>query len=705
MFFRNGSYYGEQIKVLEFTHPEVFRRFSMGGWVIQENPGWFIAVSGDMKVEQTIQRVGKGPGGHYVVGQTRKAAAVAEFELLFHEVGNIVAALNLLTSNQSLQHTESHIPRSLNPSRRIDINQHVAKLLDFVKARKNPYSITPGAYIPLNHWLTGIKVNEAVAQHLLKVTENGERVYKDYRQERIVEKLKKISARIPRRNLPQFGSLPQKDCTTIEEKQELSAKAIAKAQKNMEILCERGMELKSIISHDLFSISPLFEGDLPAKTDKYKLVAEIEKLLDLTIWSRDTILPTHVVVDFMSKVRMMPMAEYDSIGNLLGVLIKAAVTISKRIQYVHFSHDSYIELSLKEGERLRRYNPGDGIEMIGMNLDSPLPQQVEKFWACDKNKQNLQLLLRQILPNHTRQGQTELISSSMVIEGELYPAVTSSGEEIPELLSWIEEGEPHCIPHIDWAVHVKKAQRVIVLSNDADMFALLIYYMPYFKSVGVKEVWQQYGVGDNRRMLPIHQVLTVLGEVKCKAILKAHILTGEDCLSKIGTKHAAIHFSPEKYLINFGESSELSDRDFALAEEFLVKGYAGVRSATQCKTFDELRLEKYIGGKSGIDTLPPTSSVVKGHIHRGALLLYRLIHLLDQGTKELDPHEHGWEENFDIMLPQKNLKLIPINMLNTCSCGGKCNNTQCSCREKNVKCTVFCHGKQDNLSCSNKLIR
>ena len=136
---------------------------------------------------------------------------------------------------------------------------------------------------------------------------------------------------------------------------------------------------------------------------------------------------------------------------------------------------------------------------------------------------------------------------------------------------------------------MKNAQWVIVLSNDTDMFALLTYYMPYFKSVGVKEMWQQYGVGDNRRRLPIHQVLTVLGEVRCKAILKVHILTEEDCPGKIGTKHAATHFSREQYLINFGESSELSDGVSALAKEFLVKGWACVRSTTQCKTFDELR--------------------------------------------------------------------------------------------------------------------
>ena len=119
-----------------------------------------------MKVEQTTQRVGKGPGGHYVVGQTRNATAVAEFELLLHEIGIIVAVLNLLTSNKALQHTECHIPHALSKSRRVAINQHVARLLDYLKTRKNPFTINPEAYIPLNHWLSGSKINEEVAERL-----------------------------------------------------------------------------------------------------------------------------------------------------------------------------------------------------------------------------------------------------------------------------------------------------------------------------------------------------------------------------------------------------------------------------------------------------------------------------------------------------------------------------------------------------------
>ena len=110
-------------------------------------------------------------------------------------------------------------------------------------------------------------------------------------------------------------------------------------------------------------------------------------------------------------------------------------------------------------------------------------------------------------------------------------------------------------------------------------------------------------------------------------------------MSKVGTKHAVLHFTPEQYLLNFGEDSELSDADAALAEEYLLKVSAGVRSTTTCKTFDELRLEKYIGGNTGV---------------------------------------------------------------NICSCGGKCDKTRCSYKDKTVKCIVFCHGKQDNPSCRNK---
>ena len=46
----------------------------------------------------------------------------------------------------------------------------------------------------------------------------------------------------------------------------------------------------------MLAASPLFDGDLPAKTNKSLLVAEIETRLDLTQWNHESVLVTHVVV-------------------------------------------------------------------------------------------------------------------------------------------------------------------------------------------------------------------------------------------------------------------------------------------------------------------------------------------------------------------------------------------------------------------------
>jgi len=38
-----------------------------------------------------------------------------------------------------------------------------------------------------------------------------------------------------------------------------------------------------------------------------------------------------------------------------------------------------------------------GIDIIGTNKDTPIPQQLAKFWASEENKRNHQLLVRDVL--------------------------------------------------------------------------------------------------------------------------------------------------------------------------------------------------------------------------------------------------------------------------------------------------------------------
>jgi hypothetical protein len=163
----------------------------------------------------------------------------------------------------------------------------------------------------------------------------------------------------------------------------------------------------------------------------------------------------------------------------------------------------------------------------------------------------------------------------------------------------------------------------VIVANDTDTFALLLHYTPHFQDIGVQEIWQQYGTSEKRCMLPLHQAVHQLGSALAKTVIKAHILTGDDCMSKVGSKHAAMACDPVQYLTNFGETDTLLDQDAAQAEKYLVRVWAEVRSTTTSETFDQLKAENYISANIGIDALPPTSSEIGGHIQRGAFLVHK----------------------------------------------------------------------------------
>ncbi|KAH3857313.1 hypothetical protein DPMN_099919 [Dreissena polymorpha] len=141
-----------------------------------------------------------------------------------------------------------------------------------------------------------------------------------------------------------------------------------------------------------------------------------------------------------------------------------------------------------------------------------------------------------------------IIAKSVVSDNEALPAIKFGNEAIPELLNWIEEADARVVAHFEWAARIKQCQRVVVMSNDADSFALLLNFTPYFQTLGMKEIWQQYGTGEKRRMLSLHQAISRLGTPLANTMINAHILTGDDCMSKVGPKHAAVTSDPGSWV-------------------------------------------------------------------------------------------------------------------------------------------------------------
>ena len=73
-----------------------------------------------------------------------------------------------------------------------------------------------------------------------------------------------------------------------------------------------------------------------------------------------------------------------------------------------------------------------------MNRDTPIPQQLETFWASQENKRNLQLLVRDTVCKRAY-GDAIINPRSIVSDHEALPATATGCEEISNVLNWIEE--------------------------------------------------------------------------------------------------------------------------------------------------------------------------------------------------------------------------------------------------------------------------
>ena len=197
------------------------------------------------------------------------------------------------------------------------------------------------------------------------------------------------------------------------------------------------------------------------------------------------------------------------------------------------------------------------------------------------NKIRFHQLHRKVDAAQVRLRVGDIIVSGMVVIQEQVPAVIYSSEtepvEIPELISWQEEADERIVPDAFWAVH-QGCERLVVISNDTDSIVRLLHSAHSLQRNELKEIWIEFGTGEKRRLLPLHIIADQMGEPLCRVPFKAHVLTGDDITSRIGTKLAAMHCNPLNYLTGFGERPELGHDDISQAEEYLVHVWSGARS-------------------------------------------------------------------------------------------------------------------------------
>ena len=231
------------------------------------------------------------------------------------------------------------------------------------------------------------------------------------------------------------------------------------------------------------------------------------------------------------------------------------------------------------------------MDLVSICSETPVPLQLDKFWASSTNKQNLQSLVSTEAKNYSAQTSTPLVVSGIIMNGEVLPAhrfTNGVAHSLMELKNSIEEADYRLVPHVNWAAQ-HNTKRAVLLSNDTDVIAIMLRYMETFKSNGLSELWIQFGTGEKQRFLPLHILQKKLGPDLSRVLVKAHLASGNDTLSKIGTKRGALAADPVSFLADFGETDNLYDTEVQNLEKYLVKVWS---AKAQVNTFDMKTITK-----------------------------------------------------------------------------------------------------------------
>ena len=96
----------------------------------------------------------------------------------------------------------------------------------------------------------------------------------------------------------------------------------------------------------------------------------------------------------------------------------------------------------------------------------------------------------------------------------------------------------------------------MILNTDA--LVLILFYVKKFSRHGLRELYQK-GQGSDKKC-DLYSRLTMSTNIEeqfCRTLLRAHLGTGTDYLSKIETKKSSLNANPEVVLKEFGEKLSL----------------------------------------------------------------------------------------------------------------------------------------------------
>ena len=466
---------------------------------------------------------------------------------------------------------------------RSKMEANIQQMLLYTEIRENPYLGTGEKR--LHNIITNECVPDLNVQKILKFLMTAQEAFNMYREERFISKTIPISTTMHQQKLPTFSSISQPQ-SRMQEKKQTVKNAIRNhllVHRKNDIAKEKGINMAQILTHDISPSSLFDENGATNKPVKSALMSELTKKLGPrdNNFQKDDILKASIIIDSMNQFRRLPLKgkRFEDLFKNLDSNVNNVCKFS-RIDYVF---DSYLKSSIKSSERERRSSV-EPLPLTSISISTKLPMQMKRFWASNSNKVSIQDAFIDYMKTIGINRQWETILSGKVLGTAPTAALAINDGSITKLHDTlavnVEEADLRIIPHVFHALK-QGMQRVIVLSNDTDVFVILIHFYDYLNNNGLSEFWMRKSASD---IILIHTLVGKLGATKV-VLLAANFITGSDVTSRIGTKLSALKAQPEQYLSKFGQHLPPTTQSFKLAEEYLVKV---LEPWSKCNTLDDL---------------------------------------------------------------------------------------------------------------------
>ena len=135
-------------------------------------------------------------------------------------------------------------------------------------------------------------------------------------------------------------------------------------------------------------------------------------------------------------------------------------------------------------------------------------------------------------------------------------------------------------------------EKVVVVFNDTNYIVLILRCITTFINMELDEVWVEFG-GEHKPKITCHSLHARFGAAFCSILVKVHVLSDNDAVSKVATKHAALTCNPFS-LTNFAGTDSLSTVAISVVERYIVKVCDGACSNDTADIFDKLRHDCYL---------------------------------------------------------------------------------------------------------------